>query len=323
MKEKARSIGSAIFSQVGFFWLVLLIFMVVSVTASGEFFNKAFTHGAFGGSLGYAVATVFDLLSLVCMIARMNASRIADKKGEWLALLGVVVCAGVSAFANVASAVQAYQISQFSNVPIWMQEVAPYLGMVFPGMIIIVTLIADHVGDLNPQRADSVANYRAKEEKKVALLRVRFDIEKQMADVKKDMAALHEKPSKKIEKMRQEHAKIVTDLHTNYDAKMKELSEQIAILKSQIDMTTKATENATNDVPNPTTKERTTEPLHVVKSSGKNTTRQATPKTDFVAKVVAYQERHPNLTLAQIAQHFSVSIRTLQRRLNTTTGATA
>lgn len=324
-KAKETPVRDFLRSQVAFFYLVLLIFIVVSVTESGDFFNKAITHNAFNGILGYAVATVFDLFSLVCMIARMNASRIADKRGMFLSLVGVIVCAGASAFANVSSAVQDYQVSQFSNIPGWMQQVSPYLGMVFPGMVIVVTLIADHIGDLNPQKADSVTNYRAKEMKKVELLRVRYEIEKQRFEVQRDIALLHQKPSKKTEKMRQEYAKnitdlqsrhdkFVTDLRANYDAKIKELSEQIATLKSQIDATSKTTTGTTQD----NKKEQDTEPLHVVRSGAKKTTRNTTPRNDFPAKVAAYQQRHPDLTLAQVAQHFNVSVRTIQRRLGAT-----
>lgn len=241
--SKRTPIRDVVCSQVGFFWLVLLIFMAVSVTESGDFFNKAITHGVFFGTLGYAVATVFDLLSLVCMIARMNAARIADKKGEGLALLGVVVCAGVSAFANVASAVQDYQVSQFSSIPQWMQQASPYVGLIFPAMIVIVTLIADHIGDLNPQKADSVANYRAKEQKKIGLLQVRLEIEKQRAEVQKELALIHKKPSKREQKnvaallaeATLKHQQIVTDLQTKYDAQIVALTEQIALLNTTLE----------------------------------------------------------------------------------------
>lgn len=325
MKEKARSIGSIMFSQVGFFWLVLVIFMAVSVTESGDFFNKAITHDVFYGTLGYAVATVFDLLSLVCMIARMNASRIADRKGEWLSLLGVIVCAGVSAFANVSSAKQAYDPAQFSQVPLWMQNVAPYLGMVFPGMIVIVTLIADHIGDLNPQRQDSVTKYREKEEKKVALLRVRYDIERQMAAVKKDMAELRQRPARKVTQMRQEHdrvvaslrqehAHIVADLQARYDRDIRALNERITLLQA----TTPTTQNMTRDTTATMPQEQATEPLRVVKLRAKKATRQATSPDDFAAQIVAYQQRHPDANLSRVAQHFGVSVRTIQRRLSVT-----
>lgn len=65
-------------------------------------------------------------------------------------------------------------------------------------------------------------------------------------------------------------------------------------------------------------KERDTEPLKATRAKGKRTSRQAAPKDDFATKVTKYQERHPEHTLSQIAQHFGVSIRTIQRRLSVT-----
>jgi len=90
---------SALFSQIGFFTLVILVFMMISVLESGEFFNVNITHGALFGILGYALALGFDLVSVVCMLARLNALRLRDESGARLNLLGVVICAAVSAFA--------------------------------------------------------------------------------------------------------------------------------------------------------------------------------------------------------------------------------
>jgi len=222
--NKARSFWQTIFSQVGFFWLVLLGFIAVSVTESVDFFIRAIVHNVADCALGYAVAGTVDLLSIVFLLARLNASRIADRRGEWLSLLGVVVCAGVSAFANVATAVQTYDASQFANIPAWMQAASPFLALVFPAMIIFTSLIADHVGDLNPQRADSIEKYRMKEQKKVDLLRVRLEIECELASVRREMAALHSKPSKK-----QQHT--LATLQAQHDTQIRELASEVESLK--------------------------------------------------------------------------------------------
>lgn len=312
--KKEHPWRDAIFSQVGFFWLVLLIFMVVSVTESGDFFNKAITHGVFFGVLGYAVAAVFDLLSLVCMIARINAARIADRRGVYLALLGVIVCAGVSAFANVTTAIQDYQPGQFSQVPTWMQGSAPWLGLIFPAMIVIVTLIADHIGDLNPQKADSVASYRAKEQKKIDLLRVRFDIEKQRADVQKEIALLHKKPSKReqkhyeklLEEATQNHQKIVADLRAKYDAEINNLHTQIATLQSLI----QAFENASKE---PHTDEIETVGESVDTSNTETVDNRVTflntkrGGNNALQKVRRALKNNPNMRAADLAKRLKIS----------------
>ena len=62
-----RQIGAAfaksaqrLFSPVGFFGLVIVVFMIISVLESGEFFNTDITHEAIFGLLGYALALGFD-----------------------------------------------------------------------------------------------------------------------------------------------------------------------------------------------------------------------------------------------------------------------
>lgn len=232
--NKAKSVSALIFSQVGFFWAVLFIFMAVSVTESGDFFNKAITHNVFYGVLGYAVAAVFDLLSLVFMLARLNAGRIADRRGEWLSLFGVSVCAAVSAFANMATAVQTYDVSQFNHIPAWMSQVAPYLGMVFPAMIIVVSIISDHIGDLNPQKADSIEKYRIKEQKKVDLLRVRLDIEQQLATVRLQMVHLKKPvkaPKQTVLQLEQNYQKKMAEMQAAFDLQINDLIDEIAALK--------------------------------------------------------------------------------------------
>lgn len=95
-----------LFSPVGFFGLVIVVFLIISVLESGEFFNTDITHGAIFGLLGYALALGFDLVSVVCMQARLNATRMRDERGARLNLMGVGICAAVSAFANAAGSLQ-------------------------------------------------------------------------------------------------------------------------------------------------------------------------------------------------------------------------
>jgi phage host-nuclease inhibitor protein Gam len=292
--QKVKSFWGAMFSQVGFFYLVLLVFMAVSVTESGDFFNKAITHDVFAGSLGYAVAAVFDLLSLVFMLARLNAGRIADRRGEWLSLFGVIICAAVSAFANMASAVQTYDASQFNHIPAWMQSAAPYLGMVFPAMIIVVSIISDHIGDLNPQRADSIEKYRLKEQKKVDLLRVRLDIEKQLAETRKEMAELHQKPSKKVQRLHQQQTQTINTLQASYDARINDLSNEITSLKMLLE-----------PVVERNTDEMETVDRNVAETVDKTGTRKG--DTSVLRKARRLLKSHQNMRPADIAKRLQIS----------------
>ena len=94
-----KSVSGHLFSQIGFFSLVIVVFLIISVLESGDFFNSNITHQAIFGLLGYALALGFDLVSIVCMLARLNAERMKDSRGSRLNLMGVIVCAPVSAFA--------------------------------------------------------------------------------------------------------------------------------------------------------------------------------------------------------------------------------
>ena len=127
-----KQVASFLFSQIGFFSVVIIVFMVISVLESGSFFDSNITHHAIFGLLGYALALGFDLVSVVCMLARLNAQRMRDEHGSRLNLVGVIICAAVSAFANAAGSLQGYNPVDLNRTPVWMQVSAPWLGMVFP-----------------------------------------------------------------------------------------------------------------------------------------------------------------------------------------------
>jgi hypothetical protein len=196
--QSRRAIGavlkkgaSALFSQIGFFTIVILVFLVISVLESGEFFNVNVTHEALFGILGYALALGFDLVSVVCMLARMSAIRLRDERGARLNLLGVVLCAAVSAFANAAASLQGYNASNLDHTPWWMQQVAPWLGTIFPTMIVVLSLTTDHLLDhRGPSRGIDLVTYRAQEKRRVDMLQIKLDTEKELLSLDKELAHL-------------------------------------------------------------------------------------------------------------------------------------
>lgn len=183
--------ASALFSQIGFFTIVILVFLVISVLESGEFFNVNVTHEALFGILGYALALGFDLVSVVCMLARMSAIRQRDERGARLNLLGVVLCAAVSAFANAAASLQGYHASNLDHTPWWMQQVAPWLGTIFPTMIVVLSLTTDHLLDhRGPSRGIDLVTYKAQEKRRVDMLQIKLDTEKELLSLDKELAHL-------------------------------------------------------------------------------------------------------------------------------------
>lgn len=311
-ERKPWPLWRVIFSTTGFFWLTLLVFMSVSVTESGDFFNLAITHGAVFGLLGYAVAGTFDMLAIVFMMARLNATRIADGKGKWLALLGVAICAGISAFGNMASAVQAYNASVFNHLPAGVAGIAPYMSLVFPSMVVFTTLIADHIGDLNPGRADSIEVYRIKEMRKVELVKVRLEIERELAGVRLQMATLKQKPAKLSRKQRREQAQ--------YEPQIRTLASEVEALKmllapvtepntdkiEQVSVQVVAEQSGQAQLPAP-------QNTLVNEKSGDGQSGAAVLFESKKDAVAAALQAHPGAPIEQIAAAAKCSVRTAQR----------
>ena len=155
-----------------FFWIVIIVFMVVSVFASGTFFNTL-EHNALPG-LGYVTALFIDLVAVQAMRARLNAVRMRDKKGASLYLFGVLLCAGASAFANVYTSLADFNQHLSGALPAWMLLVAPWFGLVFPGLILLLSMTADYTIDQISTQLDP-EQYKAQEMKRIKLLEYQRD----------------------------------------------------------------------------------------------------------------------------------------------------
>jgi hypothetical protein len=158
-----------------FFWMVIFVFLMVSVFASGEFFSKLEKDAI--PLLGYATALVIDLVAVVCMRARLNAGRLRDKQGQALYLVGVVFCAAVSAFANVFTTLTTFD-THIHGLPDWMAAIAPWFGLVFPSLIVLLSMTADYALDQTSSKLDP-ESYKAVEGKRVKLLEYQRDLLKE------------------------------------------------------------------------------------------------------------------------------------------------
>lgn len=155
-----------------FFWFVIIVFMIVSVFASGTFFNTL-EHNALPG-LGYVTALFIDLVAVQSMRARLNAVRMRDKKGASLYLFGVLLCAGASAFANVYTSLSDFNQHLSGALPFWMLIMAPWFGLVFPALILLLSMTADYTIDQISTQLDP-EQYRAQEIKRIKLLEYQRD----------------------------------------------------------------------------------------------------------------------------------------------------
>lgn len=184
------NVGQRLFSPVGFFGLVIVVFLIISVLESGEFFNIGITHGAIFGLLGYALALGFDLVSVVCMQAGLNATRMKDERGARLNLVGVGICAAVSAFANAAGSLRGYHPVDLDHTPTWMRLSAPWLGIVFPALIVVLSMTTDHILDHTPTSGINVDAFRARERKRVEMLQVRVETERELLTLEAELSTL-------------------------------------------------------------------------------------------------------------------------------------
>lgn len=174
-------------SSAQFFWAVIVVFMVVSVFASGSFFTDL-EHNTVPG-LGYIVALFIDLVAVQAMKARLNAVRMRDQRGQALYLSGVFLCSGASAFANVYTSLSEFHQTATGVLPIWMLNVAPWFGLIFPALILLLSITADYTLDqtstkLNPE------NYRKQEQKRIELIEIQRDMLQRRLQVEREIDQL-------------------------------------------------------------------------------------------------------------------------------------
>jgi hypothetical protein len=169
-----------------FFWVVIVVFMVVSVADSGNFFTRV--EPAIIPGIGYATALFIDLCAVQCMRARLNAVRMHDHRGAMIYLVGVFGCAITSAFANVYTSLAAFNQSISGVLPVWMLHVAPWFGLIFPALILLLSITADYTLDQTSVRdADA---YKLQEENRVKLLEIKRDQLRKRVEVEREIDEL-------------------------------------------------------------------------------------------------------------------------------------
>jgi len=177
-------------SSAQFFWMVIVVFMIVSVFASGSFFTNL-EHDVIPG-LGYVTALFIDLVAVQSMRARLNAVRMRDKRGEWLYLFGVFVCSGASAFANVYTSLADFNQHVTGVLPDWMLNIAPWFGLVFPALILLLSITADYTLDQTSTKLDP-ENYKAQEEKRIRLIEIQRDMLQRRVQVEQEIDRLSQR----------------------------------------------------------------------------------------------------------------------------------
>lgn len=171
-----------------FFWVTIYGLLSVSVLGSGAFFENHFPHPIPG--VGYAIALMFDLVTINAMRARLEALRTGDRSVSWLYLLAIFICTSATIFGNVYSA-----LDHVNRVPQQMKDVSPWLAIIFPSMIIVMSVLADHLLEKTSTRLDA-ATYRAREEQRLDILVARREMRERMKAEEEKLAKLDMKPKK-------------------------------------------------------------------------------------------------------------------------------
>ena len=142
-----QAIWKHIATRATFFWFSVCVFMAVSLLHAGLYFSilEPQTGLWWWAFLGYAVALVFDLATIVFLQALLAAQQRGDVRKVWLNLLFITICAGLSTLANLSVNLNdRFEIARFlHNAPLWIQESAPYIGAIFPALVIMISLAGD------------------------------------------------------------------------------------------------------------------------------------------------------------------------------------
>jgi len=93
-----------------------------------------------------------------------------EKRSAGWYLCSIMACSGLSAFGNLAMSLEDFQPDSLNHAGSLIQRVSPWLGVAFPLLIILISIAADKVLDVNPTEHLDVEAYRKLEQKRIAIL---------------------------------------------------------------------------------------------------------------------------------------------------------
>jgi len=180
----------SIFSQGGLFYLGMALFMLASVVEAGPVLNQIVMHGALFGYGGQLLVFAFDMIAAVSLRARLNARRVFDTRGMKLQMWGIWLPALVSVAANLAGAIQHFNAADFNHLFIF-AWLLPLIGAVFPSMIVVLSLAADHLIDSTAITTKiDVDEFRQQERKRIDILKVRLSTEQELLEEEQKIAVI-------------------------------------------------------------------------------------------------------------------------------------
>lgn len=190
ISKGVNSLWQSIFSQGGLFYVGMALFMLASVVEAGPVLNKIAMHGTLWGYGGHMLVFAFDMISAVSLRARLNARRVYDTCGMKLQMWGICLPAAVSVSVNLAGALQGFNANDFNHLFIF-AWLLPLIGAVFPSMIIMLSLAADHLIDTTAVNVKiDPEEFRKQEKKRVEILKVRLETEQELLKEESKIVAI-------------------------------------------------------------------------------------------------------------------------------------
>jgi hypothetical protein len=192
------------FSQGGLFYFGMALFMLASVVEAGPVLNKIAMHGVLWGYGGHMLVFAFDMIASVSLRARLNARRVFDTRGMKLQMWGIWLPALVSISANLAGAIQSFNANDFNHLFIF-AWLLPLIGAVFPSMIVVLSLAADHLIDTTAINTKiDVEEFKKQEKKRIDILKVRLSTEQELLEEEKKIATIRSERNQAQERPAQE-----------------------------------------------------------------------------------------------------------------------
>ncbi len=182
-----------VFTRTGFFWVVNIIFMAVSVLQAGNFFGIA-GKNTIAHTLGFAVSFFLDLVTIILMQAMLEARHRGEDEQARRFLFFITICCSTSTFANLAISLNDYNaITMLGSAPYWVQAAAPYVLASFPLFVIMMSLAAEMIINIRPMDKLNEETFESDEQKRIKILEIRNRYLTQQIEAEKEMQTLRAK----------------------------------------------------------------------------------------------------------------------------------
>jgi hypothetical protein len=140
-----------LFTRTGFFWVVNVVFMAVSVIHAGAFFGVTAGQDVLAQGLGFAVSFFLDLVTVILMQAMLEARYRGEEGRAKQFLLFIAICCGTSTFANLAMSLNDFDATvMLPHAPMVIQVASPYVLASFPLFVIMMSIAAEMIINVRP-----------------------------------------------------------------------------------------------------------------------------------------------------------------------------